>query len=155
MAENSLPPHRPEDWLQRLQNSGYRLTSSRRAVVKVLAMSDHLLTATEIYEQARQYCDSLGLVTVYRTIDKLEALQLVERVHLPGNCHAFAPALQGHQHLLVCSTCGRAEYFSGDQLQSLMDRVSQESGFQIDHHWLQLFGICDKCQPKTNLRKDN
>jgi Fe2+ or Zn2+ uptake regulation protein len=116
-------------------------------VVKVLATSDHLLTATEIFDQARHYCDSLGLVTVYRTLDKLEVLRLVERVHLPGDCHAFAPALQGHQHLLVCNNCGKAEYFTGDQLQPLMDQVSKQSGFQIDHHWLQLFGICEKCQP--------
>ena len=154
MAENSLPPHRSEDWLHRLQDSGYRLTSSRRAVVSVFVNSNHLLTATEIFDQARQYYDSLGLVTVYRTLDKLEALQLVERVHLPGDCHAFAPALQGHQHLLVCNNCGKAEYFTGDQLQPLMDQVSQQSGFQINHHWLQLFGICEKCQPMLKSSDD-
>jgi len=135
-----------EDWLLRLQENGYRLTESRRAVVGVIASSDHILTATEVFDLARHHCDGLGLVTVYRTLSKLEELALIERVHLPADCHAYIARFPGHQHLLICQSCGRAEYFSGDQIEPLMDLVAQESGYHVAQHWLQLMGLCAECQ---------
>lgn len=135
-----------ENWLLRLQENGYRLTESRRAVVSVIASSDHILTATDVFDLARQRCDGLGLVTVYRTLAKLEELALIERVHLPADCHAYIASFPGHQHLLICQRCGRAEYFSGDQIEPLMESVARESGYHVSQHWLQLMGLCAKCQ---------
>jgi len=135
-----------ENWLLLLQENGYRLTESRRAVVSVIASSDHILTATEVFDLARRRCNGLGLVTVYRTLTKLEELSLIERVHLPEDCHAYIASYPGHQHLLICQRCGRAEYFSGDQIEPLMDQVAQESGYHVSQHWLQLMGLCAECQ---------
>jgi Fur family ferric uptake transcriptional regulator len=133
-------------WFSRLQASGYRLTTARRAVVDVIASSERVLTATQVFDQARRQCDSLGLVTVYRTLAKLEELSLVERVHQPQDCHAYIAASADHQHLLICENCGRAQFFSGDRLEPLMNEVSKTSGYQIAEHWLQLFGTCQECQ---------
>jgi Fe2+ or Zn2+ uptake regulation protein len=135
-----------ENWLLRLQKYGYRLTESRRAVVNVIASSEHILTATEVFDLARQRCDGLGLVTVYRTLAKLEELALIERVHLPADCHAYIASFPGHQHLLICQCCGRAEYFGGDQIEPLMEVVARESGYLVSQHWLQLMGLCAECQ---------
>lgn len=139
-----------EIWLARLQENGYRLTDSRRAVVQAIASSERVLTPLEVFDRARPQCASLGLVTVYRTLSRLEELGLVERVHQPGDCHAYIARLPGHQHLLICQHCGRAEYFSGDRLERLMEKVAAESGYQVSQHWLQLFGLCDECQAGTD-----
>ena len=61
-------PESEQDWLDCLKASGYRLTSSRRAVVKILAKSQRALNATEIFDLAREQYPSLGLVSVYRTL---------------------------------------------------------------------------------------
>jgi Fe2+ or Zn2+ uptake regulation protein len=135
-----------DDWLDRLQANGYRLTEPRRAVVEIIAGSERILSPTEIFDLARARCASLGLVTVYRTLAKLEELNLVQRVHRHGDCHAYIAAGTGHQHLLICQACGRARYFDGDTLEALMAQVSGQSGYRIQDHWLQLFGICDACQ---------
>ncbi|HEX9615933.1 MAG TPA: Fur family transcriptional regulator [Anaerolineales bacterium] len=134
-------------WLEKLQVHGYRLTESRRAVVEVIANSDRVLNAIEVFDLARERCASLGLVTVYRTIAKLEELALVDRVHQPGDCHAYVAAVPGHQHLLICQNCGRAAYFEGDSLEALILRVAADSGYHVQDHWLQLFGLCAACQP--------
>ena len=134
-------------WLEKLQVHGYRLTESRRAVVEVIANSDRVLSAIEVFDLARERCASLGLVTVYRTIAKLEELALVDRVHQPGDCHAYVAAVPGHQHLLICQKCGRAAYFEGDSLEALILRVAADSGYHVQDHWLQLFGLCAACQP--------
>lgn len=135
-----------QSWLSSLQNSGYLLTETRRALVEILAASSHALSAVELYDLGRRECPRLGLVTVYRTLEKLEELGLIQRVHQPGGCHMYLRAAQGHQHLLLCTACGRAEYFDGDDLSTFMNSVADQSGFDVRDHWLQLFGLCQQCR---------
>ncbi len=133
-------------WLEILQKRGYRLTGSRRAVVDALAHSDRSLTAADIYEMGRAQHRGLGLVSVYRTLDKLEELDLVQKVHRPDGCHAYVSAFDGHQHLLLCESCGRVEVFRGDDLNEFTRRLEGESGYEIRAHWLQFFGLCSQCR---------
>jgi Fur family ferric uptake transcriptional regulator len=146
--------HSPTDeaWLDCLQDSGYRLTAPRRAIVAIIVNSPRALDAIEIYDLGRAEHPRLGLVTVYRTLEKLEQLGLVQRVHQPDGCNMYLRAPEGHEHLLSCKSCGRMEYFSGDDLSQLIKEVSQRSGYQIQEHWLQLFGLCSSCQSQTSGR---
>jgi Fur family ferric uptake transcriptional regulator len=134
------------NWLIQLRDHGYRLTGARRAVVDTVARSRHALTPVEVYDAARKRYRALGLVTVYRTLEKLEELHLVQRVHQPQGCQAFIAAGQGHQHLLLCQRCGRVTFFEGDDLKALMSAISTKTGYRIREHWLQLFGLCASCQ---------
>lgn len=140
--------NRREEWLDRLQARGYRLTGPRRAVVETIANSERVLSPLDLFELARARYPRLGLVTVYRTVEKLEELDLIQRVHQPSGCQAFVAAFNGHQHLLICQGCGRVEYFSGEheKMEALIDAVGEGSGYQVREHWLQLFGVCGKCQ---------
>ena len=141
-------PHSIDEWLARLQEHGYRITEPRRAVVETIATSQHVLNPFDVFELARGIYPKLGLVTVYRTIEKLEELDLVQRVHRPSDCQAFIAAFSGHQHLLICQQCGRVEFFSGEheRMDALIQSVGKDSGYQINDHWLQLFGLCKNCQ---------
>jgi Fe2+ or Zn2+ uptake regulation protein len=133
-------------WLNQLQASGYRLTGPRRAIVEIILNSPKILSPMEIFDLGRKEYPGLGLVTVYRTIEKLEELSLIQRVHQLDGCHRVTPATQGHQHILLCVSCGQAVYFSGDDLAPLAVEISNKSGFKIMEHWLQLFGLCSGCQ---------
>lgn len=135
-----------ENWLTQLQADGGRVTAPRKAVVEILADSDRAMDPSEIYERARRRHPAMGLVTVYRTLEKLEALRLIERIHQPGGCHAYVRAAQGHEHVLLCERCGRALRFVGDDLEELIASVQRRTGFIIREHWLQLFGLCPACQ---------
>lgn len=140
-----------EIWIASLQQSGYRITPSRRAVVEILADSPRALNAQSIYDQARGLHTDLGLMTVYRTLEKLEELGLAQRVHQPGGCHAFASAPQGHQHLLLCTRCNRVEYFNGDDLDEWFHQIGAANQYQITDHWLQLFGLCQSCRMEKSV----
>ncbi|MCS7010413.1 MAG: transcriptional repressor [Anaerolineales bacterium] len=133
-------------WLEQLQAAGYRITAARRAVTEVMQSSERALTPIEVYDAARKRDRRLGLVTVYRTLEKLEALGLIQRVHHEHSCQAFLRAGEGHQHLLLCERCRRAILFEGDDLDALFERVGEETGFEIRSHWLQLYGLCWDCQ---------
>ncbi len=135
-----------ETWLTQLNKNGYRLTKARRAVVETVAKSTRALTPVEVYDAARKRSANLGLVSVYRTLEKLEELHLVQRVHQPQGCQAFVAAGHGHQHLLLCQNCGRVIFFEGDDLDKLIGSISTKTGYQIREHWLQLFGLCKNCK---------
>jgi Fur family ferric uptake transcriptional regulator len=136
-----------QSWLTQLQSNGCRLTNARKAVVETVARTTSALNPLEVYEQARSTCPSLGLVSVYRTLEKLEELDLIQRVHLPDGCNAYLPHADGHQHLIICRQCGRAEYFDGkEDMDPFFERVAGEHGFTIKEHWLQLFGTCSECE---------
>lgn len=133
-------------WNQQLEENGYRLTTPRKAVVEVMASSINIMSAADIFFHARQVCPKLGLVTVYRTIEKLEELQLIQRVHQDDSCHSYIAVRGEHQHLLICEKCKQTVYFNGDDLYPLIVQLSEKSGYRIQHHWLQLSGLCRKCQ---------
>lgn len=137
-----------EEWYKLLQKNGYRITQPRRAVVDTIIKSNRGLAPFEIFEQARKKYPEIGLVTVYRTLEKLDELGLVQRIHHPSGCQAFIAAFTGHQHMLICNQCGQVEFFDGDQekIETFSREISQNSNFKIDSHWLQFFGTCAECQ---------
>lgn len=133
-------------WTTLVEESGGRLTAPRRAIVDLLVNARCAMDALEIFDEVRKQNPRVGLVTVYRTLDLLARLGLVERIHLPGGCHMVLRSARGHEHVVLCTNCGRAEYFSGEDLSGWFERISEESGFQIQSHWLQLQGLCSDCQ---------
>lgn len=135
-----------KSWLTQLQSNGYRLTNARKAVVETMADATFALNPLNVYEQAKATCPGLGLVTVYRTLEKLEELNLIQRVHQPDGCNAYLPHADGHQHLIICKQCGKARYFEGDKMEAFFERVAGEHGFTVSEHWLQLFGVCAECK---------
>lgn len=144
--ETISPQHLREEWLEQLQTSGYRLTSPLKVIVEILAGATRALGPVEIFDLGRQEYPKMGLVTVYRALEKLEELNLVQRIHQNGGCHAYLRAARGHEHILLCTCCGRVVYFAGDDLSFLIARVAAQSGFAIQEHWLQLHGLCADCQ---------
>jgi Fur family ferric uptake transcriptional regulator len=133
-------------WLTRLQESGYRSTDRCEAIVRVILSSQRALDPVEIFDAARAKIPGLGLVTVYRTLQKLEELGLIQRLHQEEGCRRVLPAVQGHQHFLVCSSCGMVLSFEGDNLAPLFEEITRQTGFAIQNHWLQLFGLCPACR---------
>ena len=85
------------------------------------------------------------LTTVYRTLETLEELGLIQRIHQHDGCNAYLPHEDGHKHLIICETCGKAEYFEGDDMDEYFNRVAGEHQFTVNEHWLQLYGTCYGC----------
>lgn len=134
------------EWLNQLQIMGYRITNPMKVIVEILANSDHLLNPTEVFLEAKNINPKIGLVTVYRTMEKLEQSGLIDRVHMPDGCQSFFQSGNGHQHLLICSNCGKAEYFEGENLNRFFQEIGLRFGYSVNDHWLQLFGLCAACR---------
>jgi Fur family transcriptional regulator, ferric uptake regulator len=137
------------DTLQaQLSRQGYKLTRQRKAVVDVMTLANTRLTAAEVCAKAQRGCSDLGLTTVYRTLEILEQLGAIRRVHLEDGCEAFAPTALEHGHYVICHSCQATIEFEGCDLTRLLNRVADQTGFAIEQHWLELVGRCPKCQKK-------
>jgi Fur family ferric uptake transcriptional regulator len=131
-----------------LRQAGYRLTQPRLAVLQVLEESDEGLSPEEVHQQGKTVCVSLGLVTVYRTLELLAELGLVRRVHSQQRCHGYASAGAARHHLL-CRGCHRVTEFPCDGLDDLIEAVRRQTGYAITEHLLELSGVCPECQAKS------
>lgn len=135
------------DWEQHLKDAGYRITEPRRVILRVLQEAEIPLTPHQVLERGEVYHNSLGLVTVYRTLDLLVELHLARLVHRHSDCQAYLLASPGHHHAVVCRRCGRAvEFAGGEELDGLLERIEGQTDYHIDGHLLQLSGICPHCQ---------
>ncbi|MBN1246252.1 MAG: transcriptional repressor [Anaerolineae bacterium] len=133
-----------------LREAGYRLTKPRLAVAQVLAENVEGLTPEEIHQLAKVHYAPLGLVTVYRTLEILDELGVVRRVHSEERCQRYASA-GPEKHYLVCQSCHRVLEFPCHGLANLIEGVRDATGYKITGHLLELRGICPECQRKDGL----
>jgi len=134
-----------------MRKQGYKLTVQRRALLSIIAHSHDHLTPSAIYEKARQQHPRIGLVTVYRTLDILAELGLICEVHSGGNCHSYLMRRPAeHHHHLLCSDCGAVADFTNCDLGELEQRLSKETGFEIEGHLLEFAGRCQNCCKNDN-----
>lgn len=131
---------------------GLRLTRQRRAVVDVLLTSPRTMSPLQVFEAARAERPDLGLTTVYRTLEVLEEIGCLRRVHGSDNCEGFAAAESAHGHSLVCAVCGEVREFTECDIEPVVAAVSAETGFVITDHFLQLSGLCGRCAAGAGRR---
>jgi Fe2+ or Zn2+ uptake regulation protein len=134
------------EWEKQLKLAGCRVTKPRREILRVIAESSHPLTPVEIYDRARENIPGLGLMTVYRTIEKMESLHLIDRIHNLGQCQSLFRGTIGHQHLLTCTGCGASVYFDGLESEKQFQEIGRANGYIVSGHWLQLYGTCEQCR---------
>jgi Fur family ferric uptake transcriptional regulator len=143
---------RPEAALDaeaRLALAGHRLTRQRRAVLAALLRAEAGTTAAQVHREAQRSCPDLGLATVYRTLEMLGAVGVLRRVHGADHCEAYVVAASRHGHTVVCTRCGRVSEFTACEIEPVLAAAAAETGFAIDDHFLQLTGMCGRCQKEA------
>lgn len=142
----SAAPQLLADWKVALHQHGYRVTLPRLQVMEIIAASEVPLTAQDIYLRSLELEAPPGIASVYRTLEMLDDLGLIQQIHQPGGCHAVFPALEGHKHLLICTGCGQMRVVQGNEdISEYIKNIERQTGYQVRDHWLQLFGVCSSC----------
>ena len=134
-----------EQIVRTLNDRGLRLTRQRRAVVDAVAGASSSVSALQVFDAARATCPELGLTTVYRTLEVLSEIGALRRVHGPDHCEAFVPAGAAHGHTVVCSHCGSVVEFTECDMHAVVVAASEQTGYRITEHFLQLSGTCPVC----------
>ena len=139
-----------ETTLDSLRTRGYRDGSARRAVIELLGRQDCCLTAQELFDGLRQESRTVGIATIYRTLDQLVRDGFVQRIDVGAGISRFEPlhADGEHHHHLVCESCGKVEAFADDQLERALRRVEGQTGYSVAGHDVVLRGACRDCSPR-------
>jgi Fur family ferric uptake transcriptional regulator len=129
--------------MQRLDEAGYRSGAARREVIELLAEEPCAVTALEIDRRL----DSVGRASVYRTLDQLDRLHLVQRVEIGGDAAGYERVdAEQHHHHLVCEECGRLAPFADRSLEQAIEAVSRTADFEVEAHDVVLRGRCPDCK---------
>jgi len=134
--------------LERLRDASGRSGGARRLVVELLGEQDCCLSAQEIHDEVRARGGRVGIASVYRALDGMDALGLVQRIDLGDGIARFEPAHAGgdHHHHLVCDDCGKVEPFEDAALESAIARVAGGRGYTVGAHEVVLRGACEECR---------
>ena len=131
--------------LRAMDRAGYRMTEPRRAVAQLISDQVGHFTAAGLVAEARSRRLGIGRATIFRTLDVLVTLGAVERIDLPSGDHAYVGCAPSHHHHVICSRCGRSAEIEDAGLKTVVREVSRRTGFRVDEHRLELFGLCPAC----------
>ncbi len=147
MSTVTSAPRQPSAWtdhaLVQLSEAGYRSGGSRRKVVELLGEQTCAITPLE----ADSRLEGVGRATVYRAIEQLEDLGLIQKIDIGGDSAAYEKVdpRGHHHHHLVCNVCGKVIPFEDDDLESAIHSISTRDDFQIESHDITLRGTCRNC----------
>ncbi|MFI5225290.1 MAG: Fur family transcriptional regulator [Candidatus Limnocylindrales bacterium] len=126
--------------------AGHRVTAPRRAVARLIADHDGHFTVSELEAAARDRRLGISRATLFRALELLTELGVVERLDLPSGEHAYVPCAPAHHHHVICSRCGRSAEVEDCGVGEAVQEIARRSGYRIDAHRLELFGLCRHCQ---------
>ena len=125
---------------------GQRPTRQRRAVNAALAELDAFHGAQQIHDVLRRRGDSVGLSTVYRTLQALADAGEVDVLRIEDGETLYRRCSQGHHHHLVCRVCGSTVEVEGAAVERWAETVAAEHGYADVSHTLEVFGTCAECR---------
>ncbi|MCW2616807.1 MAG: transcriptional repressor [Frankiales bacterium] len=132
------------EWKAELRRRGYRLTPQRQLVLEAVGELGHA-TPEEIVTAVRRTASGVNISTVYRTLELLEELGLVQHTHLGHGASTYSVSTDDDHVHLVCRDCGRVEEAPPSVVGPLVATVAEAYGFTVDVGHFAVFGRCRAC----------
>jgi Fur family transcriptional regulator, ferric uptake regulator len=145
------PIQQPSIWAEQaaraLTDAGYRRGGARRAILELLDEQLCALSAAEIQEALARRNRDVSRSSVYRVMEELEEIGLLQRVEVGQGTVRYEAVRggPGHHHHLVCDQCGRLQPFTDDGLERAIRRLSDRVPLRVSEHEIVIRGACDTC----------
>ena len=130
--------------LKQLAERGFRDTRARRSIVETVLNKDGQFSARQLHEELRRR--GVGRATVFRTLDLLVELGVLNRLHTDDRCSSYIVCADRHHHHLVCDRCGAVQEISDGRVERALRAMAAESGFRAREHHVEIVGSCRDCQ---------
>ena len=151
-------PENQEQFKNLLKQNGLKVTTQRVAILEVLNSRPGIhLTAEEIYDYVRAQYPDIGIATVYRTIQVLSELNLIDKLNLDDGYVRYEISKGSsedachHHHHLICLDCSNVYAFQDDLLETLEERIMETMGFEVVDHEVKLYGHCKACRANKSM----
>ncbi|MCR4418887.1 MAG: Fur family transcriptional regulator [Clostridia bacterium] len=142
---------------RRLHEHDYKVTPQRQVILEVLTEHpERHLSAEEIYNMVKEKYPEIGLATVYRTLELLADLDILQRMNFNDGRRRYELNDEAvhHHHHLICLRCGRVMEFEDDLLETLEELIARNMDFQVLDHHLKFYGFCGDCRRKAEGGED-
>lgn len=138
---------RIQEAVDRLKESGVRITPQRHAVLEFLISAEIHPTADDIYKALEGKFPNMSVATVYNNLRVFREIGIVRELTYGDSSSRFDYNTTKHYHI-ICDSCGKIvdfHYPSLDEVESLAEQVT---GFDVSHHRMEIYGICPTCKTK-------
>ncbi|MCI5746002.1 MAG: transcriptional repressor [Erysipelotrichaceae bacterium] len=126
---------------------GLKTTDTRKKILDILNQSKDPLTAEQIYQLLED--SSVNLSTIYRSLNMFHLKGIINKDLRNDKNAVYSLKKERHQHILVCSSCHKKIYLNKCPYELLIQQVLTETGFLIENHSIELYGLCKDCQKKA------
>ena len=137
---------------QKFKDRDYKLTPQRQVILQVfLDNRDKHLSAEDVHNIVRQQSNDIGLATVYRTLELLSELEILQKMDFGDGRSRYEineTNTPHHHHHLICLSCGRVIEFADDLMDNLENIIAKNSNFTIVDHQVKFYGYCQECPKK-------
>lgn len=140
-----------ESWAEHarsvLAQAKHHTGAARRALLELLDTQACALSALEIEDALRARNRPIGRASIYRILDELERLHLVQKLQVGQAMARYEPIRtgDGHHHHLVCDNCGTITPFTDRGLETAIKKLSSRVPMRVDEHEIVLHGACQDC----------
>jgi Fur family transcriptional regulator, ferric uptake regulator len=140
-----------EPWAERAQRvlaqANHQTGAARRALLELLDSQTCALSALEIEDALRATDRPVGRASIYRILDELERLHLIQKLQVGQTMARYEPIRTGggHHHHLVCDNCGTVTPFTDPGLENAIEKLSRRVPMRVAEHEIILHGACEDC----------
>lgn len=138
------------DFKTLLKKNSLKFTIQREVILETLYNSDEHLTPESLHHLIQEKFPDLktGIATVYRTLSLLEDSNMVTSLSFGAQGKKYELGAKNHHDHLICTECGSITEFVDEQIEDRQHKISEELGFKMKDHSMQIYGICKDCQNK-------
>jgi len=141
-----------ENFKKLLKANNLKFTIQREVILETLYNSDEHLTPESLHHLIQEKYPELktGIATIYRTLSLLEESGVVTSLSFGAQGKKYELGAKEHHDHLICTQCGEITEFVDDEIEKRQHAITDELGFKMVDHSMQIYGICKKCQEKNN-----
>jgi len=125
-----------------------RKTKQRKKLLDLFTTTQKPMSADQILKHCHIECPHMALTTVYRNLDRLIDCGYIAKTIYPDGAARYTSADMGHRHMVTCRCCHAQTELLNCPVQMSEDLVAKQTGYRIEHHYLEYFGLCPECQKK-------
>lgn len=130
-----------------LRSKSLKVTPQRIAILNMLMSTNSHPTAESIFKALEPTNPTMSLATVYKTLDSFSTAGIIQVLSIDGESLHYDYRTEFHPHI-VCTKCGSVCDIHADvssEINSILEKISNESNCSIDKEQLFFYGVCEKC----------
>ncbi|MCU0861086.1 MAG: transcriptional repressor [Methanomassiliicoccales archaeon] len=130
--------------VEALRSKGYKATPQRIAICQIALKSKAHPSAQRVYEEVKKVYPTVSLATVYKTLEVLRELDLVQEINSPKGQARFDPNVSPHINL-ICLKCDRITDLDDITVEEITSKVAAATDFKPAGKHMDVYGICGRC----------